>query len=168
MSRSPVLLLAMLLILLISSTQTVFAREAPTVLGWVEEVAVMDAGLKMHAKIDTGADNSSINASGINYFTRQGARWVRFSIQNRQGMKTVMERPLVRVAQIKRKEGGYIERPVVNMDLCVGGQKVNSEVNLADRNHFKYLMLVGRSLLARRFLVDPESLYLTRPACVAA
>jgi hypothetical protein len=78
-----------------------------------------------------------------------------------------MERPLVRITQIKRKEGGYIERPVVNMDLCVAGQKVNSEVNLADRNHFKYMMLVGRSLLAKRFLVDPESLYLTHPTCAS-
>jgi hypothetical protein len=93
--------------------------------------------------------------------------WGHFVIQNRQGIQTVMERPLVRITQIKRKEGGYIERPVVSMDLCVAGQKVNSEVNLADRNHFKYMMLVGRSLLAKRFLVDPESLYLTHPTCVS-
>jgi len=150
------------------SAGSAFAKDAPTVLGWVEEVAVMNTGLRMNAKIDTGADNSSVNATGINYFTRQGTRWVRFILQNRQGVKTVMESPLVRIAQIKRKEGGYIERPVVNMELCVAGQKVISEVNLADRNHFKYLMLVGRSLLAKRFLVDPESLYLTHPTCVSA
>lgn len=168
MNRLPVLLLSILLMVLMFSTGSAFAKEAPTVLGWVEEVAVMNTDLRMHAKIDTGADNSSINATGINYFTRQGAKWVRFAIQNRQGVKTIMERPLVRITQIKRKEGGYIERPVVNMDLCLAGQRVNSEVNLSDRNHFRYLMLVGRSLLAKRFLVDPVGLYLTHPTCVAA
>lgn len=166
MSRLPVLLLGMLLMLI--STQATFAQEAPTVLGWVEEVAVMNTGLRMNAKIDTGADNSSINATGIGYFTRQGAKWVRFKLQNRQGVQTILERPLIRVAQIKLKEGGFIKRPVVNLGLCVAGQKLNAEVNLANRGHFKYLMLVGRSLMAKRFLVDPESLHLTHPTCAAA
>jgi hypothetical protein len=133
----------------------------------VEEVAVMDTDLKLNAKIDTGADNSSLNATSITYFLQDGARWVRFNIQNRKGDQVALELPLVRVAQIKRKEGGYIERPVVSMNLCVAGQKVNTEVNLADRNHFKYLMLVGRSLMAKRFLVDPESMYITRPTCTS-
>jgi hypothetical protein len=133
----------------------------------VEEVAVMNTGLKIDAKIDTGADNSSINASSIAYFNQDGARWVRFNIQNRKGDRIAMERPLVRVAQIKRKEGGYIERPVVSMNLCVAGQQVNTEVNLANRDHFKYLMLVGRSLMAKRFLVDPESMHITHPICAS-
>jgi len=158
----------MLLMLLGSTAGTAFAKEPPAVLGWVEEVAVMNTGLTLHAKIDTGADNSSINATNIAYFLHDGIKWVRFNILNRKGEHVAMERPLLRVAQIKRKEGGYIERPVVNMDICVAGQKVNTEVNLADRNHFKYFMLVGRSLLAKRFLVDPEGLYLTHPTCVAA
>jgi hypothetical protein len=133
----------------------------------VEEVAIMNTGLNIDAKIDTGADNSSINASSIVYFDQDGARWVRFNIQNRKGNQVAMERPLVRVAQIKRKEGGYIERPVVSMNLCVAGQQVNTEVNLANRDHFKYLMLVGRSLMAKRFLVDPESMHITQPTCTA-
>ena len=164
MNRSP-MLLTILLTSLFFSVGTAKAEKLPAVLGWVEEVAVMSTGLSLQAKIDTGADNSSINASGINYFIREGARWVHFVINNRKGDKIVMERPLVRLAQIKRKEGGYIERPVVNLNLCLAGQKVNTEVNLADRNHFKYLMLVGRSLMTKRFLVDPNRMYITQPTC---
>lgn len=144
------------------------SAESPTTLGWIERVAIADTPLVMHAKIDTGADHSSINASDITYTSHHGQAWVRFSIHDRNGVKTAIERPLLRVGQIKRKEGGHIERPVVMMDLCVAGQQVKAEVNLANREHFKYQLLVGRSLMARRFVVDPERTYITQPACAAS
>lgn len=142
------------------------ADRSPAILGWVEQVAILDAAITLPAKIDTGADNSSINASAINYITRNGADWVRFTLKDSTGTQTTLERPLVRRGQIKRKEGGFIERPVITMSLCLAGQRVDTEVNLADRNHFNYPMLVGRSLLSRRFLVDAERKNLTRPNCV--
>jgi len=142
--------------------------EPTAILGWVEKVAILDTGLVMHAKIDTGADNSSINASNIDYFTRDGETLVRFKIKGNTGAPVAMERPLVRVGQIKRKEGGYIERPVVTLGFCIAGQIVDTEVNLANRNHFNYPVLIGRSVMARRFLVDSERTYITRPTCIAS
>lgn len=141
--------------------------EVPAILGWVEEVTILDTGLVLPAKIDTGADNSSIHASAISYVTHDGNPWVRFTLRDRAGAEVVMERPLIRLGQIKRKEGGYLERPVVSLGLCVAGQRVTAEVNLADRKHFTYPMLVGRSLMVRRFVVDPNRMYVTRPACAA-
>lgn len=159
--------LTVLLAILASGTGTVLAADQGTTLGWVEQVAIQNTGLIMHAKIDTGADNSSINASGIGYFERNGGTWVRFNLRDRSGAHITMERPLVRLGHIKRKEGGHIERPVVTLGLCVAGQMVDAEVNLAKRDHFKYQMLVGRSLMAHRFLVDPVRTYITQPACAA-
>jgi hypothetical protein len=158
--------LALLLAMLASGT--VLAADQATTLGWVEQVTIQDTGLVMHAKIDTGADNSSINASGIDYFSRGGDTWVRFELHDRTGAQVTMERPLVRLGHIKRKEGGHIERPVVTLGLCVAGQLVDAEVNLARRDHFRYQLLVGRSLMAHRFLVDPVRTYITRPNCAAA
>lgn len=168
MNRTTLKPQAVLLSILLACVGTIQAAAAPMTLGWVERVGVINTGLVMNAKIDTGADNSSINASSIDYVTRDGSTWVRFKIQDQNGTGIALERPLVRIGQIKRKEGGYLERPVVTLDLCVAGQMVNAEVNLADRDHFKYPMLVGRSLMARRFLVDPERTYITQPACAAS
>ena len=168
MNRAPLMTLAVLLATLASGVGTAHAEDRTAILGWVEKVAIADTGLIMHAKIDTGADNSSINASGIDYVKRDGNTWVRFKLKDRTGNQITLERPLVRVGQIKRKEGGYIERPVVTLGLCVAGQMVDAEVNLADRDHFQYPVLVGRSLMARRFLVDPERTYLTQPGCSAS
>lgn len=168
MKRATTMQLSVLLATMLSTIGTVQAAESPSILGWIEKVAVLNSSLVMHAKVDTGADNSSINASAIDYVTRDGRDIVRFKLKDRSGAEVVMERPLVRVSQIKRKEGGYIERPVVTMGFCVGGKMVDAEVNLADRNHFKYQMLVGRSLMARRFVVDPERTYITQPTCTAS
>lgn len=167
-NRIQLLRLALLLATLAPGVGVATSDEPVPVLGWVEQVAILDTGLVMHAKIDTGADNSSINASGIDYVSRNGKTLVSFKLSDNTGTLVSMERPLLRVGQIKRKEGGYIERPVVSLGFCIAGRRIDAEVNLADRGHFNYPVLIGRSVMARRFLVDPERTYITRPACVAS
>ena len=144
---------------------TVQADNSLAVLGWLEKVTILEAGIILTAKIDTGADNSSVNASDFKYITRDKSNWIRFTLKDNIGAQISIERPLLRVGKIKRKEGGYIERPVVSLGFCIARQQVNVEVNLADRAHFNYPVLVGRSLMARRFLVDPDRSYLTQPTC---
>ena len=165
MNRFKLTLLSVCFLTSLSALPAAWAESDPAILGWIEEVAITDAKLILPAKIDTGADNSSIHATDIEYVTREGNTWVRFKLQDRAGAMVNMERQLIRMGQVKRKEGGFIERPVVHMRFCVAGQRVNAEVNLADRHHFKFPVLVGRSLLARRFLVNPDRSYLTQPIC---
>ena len=147
MNRLKLTLFSLCVVMSLSTLQAARADTNPAILGWIEPVAITDANLILPAKIDTGADNSSIHASDIHYVTRDGNTWVQFKLQDRTGTPVNMERQLIRMGYIKRKEGGFIERPVVNLGFCVAGQKVNAEVNLADRKHFQYPMLVGRSLL---------------------
>ena len=164
MNRRPLFMIAMFLTTLFGAGTTQ-ADKPPGILGWVEEIAIPDAGMVLRAKIDTGADHSSIHASEIYYFMRQGSTWVRFKLQGQTGTQIAMERPLIRIGQIKKKEGGVIARPVVSLGICVAGQQLEAEINLADRNHFTYPMLVGRSLMVQRFLVDPDRTYITKPFC---
>ena len=168
MSRAQLVRLVVLLATLAPGVGIAQSDELIPVLGWVEKVAILDTGLILQAKIDTGADNSSINASNIDYVTRDGETLVRFKVKDNTGAIVSMERPLVRVGQIKRKEGGYIERPVVSLGFCIAGRMIDAEVNLADRDHFNYPVLIGRSVMARRFLVDPERTYITQPTCAAS
>jgi len=133
--------------------------------GWIERVALTSDALQMEAKVDTGADYSSVHADGVRYFDRDGSRWVEFALYDQQGKHYLLQRPLERVARIKKKTGGALERPVVVLDLCIGGVRHQAQFNLAERGHFKYPLLLGRDFLKDRFLVDSSHKYLLTPAC---
>lgn len=132
--------------------------------GIVETVRLDPGNLTLEAKIDTGADDSSLDARDIEIFPRNGEKWVRFSVPLRDGSKT-MELPLVRMTKTKRADAPSAKRPVVRITVCLGTLAVPANVNLTDRAGLKYRMLIGRSVLAGRMLVDPQHKNLTKPRC---
>jgi hypothetical protein len=134
-------------------------------IGWVERVGITDDGFQLHAKIDTGADNSAINAPDLEFFERDGVRWVRFSLLNREGRNITLARPLVKKVRIKRNGNGGERRWVVKLGLCIGNVYKVVNVNLGGRDRHKYQMLVGRSFLAGSFLVDSSLKYTKDPGC---
>ena len=48
--------------------------------GYLERAMLVEATLEMEAKLDTGADNSSLNATDLEFFDREGKPWVRFTV----------------------------------------------------------------------------------------
>lgn len=132
--------------------------------GVVETVRLDPGNLTLEAKIDTGADESSLDARDIRLIERNGEKWVRFTVPLRRGPKT-LELPFVRMMEIKRANAPSAERPVVRMTVCLGKLAVPANVNLTDRSGLAYRMLIGRSILAGRALVDPEHENLTKPRC---
>jgi hypothetical protein len=135
------------------------------IVGWIERVAITADRLTMDAKVDTGADFSSVHADAISYFMRDSTRWVEFTLRDRNANTLRLSRPLERMARIKKKTQGYQERPVVVLEICVGDAQHPVEVNLARRGHFRYPLLLGRNFLESRFLVDPGAKYLLEPDC---
>ncbi len=113
----------------------------------------------IHAKLDTGAENSSLHAPQLHWLKRSHEDWVCFSVTDRDGNSVKMERPVVRRARIKRHAGRSLERPVVLLDICVGSLHKQVEVNLVDRGKFQYLLLLGRSFLAGNLVVDSARRY---------
>jgi hypothetical protein len=139
--------------------------EGKTVIGWVERVSVAGNTLVMDAKVDTGADYSSVHADDIRHFVREDRRWIEFALRGRDGSTEILQRPLLRTSRIKTKPPGLEERPVVMLEICVGGSKRLAQVNLAQRRHFKYPLLLGRDFLGADYLVDPDSQHLLDPRC---
>lgn len=137
-------------------------------LGWVEKVKITPGELVLQAKIDTGADHSSLNASHFEEFERNGKKWVRFEISNRYGKSTVLERQIVGYTKIKRQAKPSQKRMVITLGICIGETYMESEVNLVDRTKFDYHMLIGRSYLAGNFVVDPAITYTISPTCKGA
>ena len=63
--------------------------------GWVECAVLASSGIEMIAKLDSGADNSSLNVAGLFEFKRDGSNFIRFDIVNYKGQKEVIEAEVV-------------------------------------------------------------------------
>ena len=50
------------------------------ILGWIEKVEILPENFSLSAKIDTGADHSSLNVSNPTHFMKGQEKWIRFSI----------------------------------------------------------------------------------------
>lgn len=155
--------LLLLAILLMGNSNYVNAKP---VIGWIETVKITKDGYEMIAKIDTGADYSSINVLNVTKFTKNGMRWVEFTIRSKAGKKVVLSKKILRYVRIKMKNrNGFQRRVVVNMTLCLGTTSKLTQVNLVDRSRYKYQLLIGRSFLRNSFLVDSSFKNLARNNC---
>lgn len=134
------------------------------VIGWIEKVS-LEEGLVIDAKVDTGAEYSSINITNHELFKIQGQPWIRFILAEPEGGNVTIERRIVRYAKVKRKGYRAQVRPVVELSFCLGQISKSVQVNLVDRSQFEYRMLVGRSFLAGDFIVDPAIKFTTQPTC---
>lgn len=157
----------LLLFTLIYCTYVTAETVTPMTIGWVETVRILPEEFDLQAKIDTGADNSSLGIIKIIEFIRDGRKWIRFTVRNNKGQTQVFERPFERYALIKPKQTGLIKRPVVNILLCIGDRMFLTPVNLTERKKFAYQLLIGRSFLQHGFLVSSSSKLTTTPDCIS-
>lgn len=150
--------------LLVLSALHVFASELSRA-GWIEKAVLYPQGFVLHAKLDTGAQTSSLHAPDPEIITRDGKEWVRISVTNREIETVIIEAPVVRNAKIKRHFGNRQTRQVVLLDLCIGNVRKKEEVNLVDRSGLNYQLLVGRNFLKGALLVDSGKTYTLSPDC---
>ena len=135
-------------------------------LGYLETAYLGNLALQLRAKLDTGADSSSIHARDVEVYKR-GPRdsWVRFRVVGDGGRSIRYDQNVIRFVRIKTKTGGTIRRPVVRMPICVGGVAGSAEINLADRADFQFDALIGREFLAGRIVVDAGDQYIGDDTC---
>lgn len=150
--------------IVIASSAFAESRFEPRIMGWVENVRLFPGDMKIPAKLDTGARTSSVDVSALKSFWRNGQRWIRFRISNRNGKEHSFERPVVRVARVRRSQTKTVERPVVMLGLCIGSSYREVEVNLAVRSHLSYAMLIGRTSM-KGIVIDPAQKFTMDPAC---
>ena len=142
------------------------ADSGPDIFGWAEPVVLEEAGFRLEAKLDTGADTSSLDAIDIRRFRRKGVSWVRFTVEDHdRGDVVRLERPLLRRVRIKRHDGDSQRRSVISLTVCLGRHRREVEFSLIDRSQFDYPVLLGRSALAGLAIVDPDEVNLSEPDC---
>lgn len=137
------------------------------IVGRSTDVAILDEDIKITAKVDTGADSTSLDARNIEEFERGGEDWVRFETPlGDDGRSVMFERKIVKGVKILRSGSEGVRRHVVELSLCVGDFEHKTEVNLANRAGLQYRMLLGRGFLLKgHFLVNPAQDGAIKPAC---
>lgn len=132
------------------------------VVGSVEKVHIYPSDLVMDARIDTGAETSSIDARNIEEFERDGKAWVRFTLVDRKtNTPHTIELKAVRTVKILQSsvDQGHDKRVVVQLKVTLGDKTEVSEFTLTDREHMKYPVLIGRSALKDLIIVDVSGRY---------
>jgi len=139
-------------------------RAQQRVLGWREWVALPELGIEtIRAKVDSGARSSALHVDRFETFAQEGVEWVRFVIHPRErgtGLVRKCEAPVLDRRPVTDSGGRTTERIFIRTELLLAGQRYPIEMNLADRRAMLFPMLLGRTALAGRFLVDPERSFL--------
>lgn len=140
--------------------QTVEVKTKPSVkhplgiIGAVEPIYILPDKSPFQARIDTGAELSSVDVDEFHVFERDGVKWVSFTITHDvTGKKQTFEKKRHRRISIRRA-GKNESRPSIMLDVKFGGKIIKAEFTLAQREKFDYQVLVGRNILTGRAVVD--------------
>ncbi|AXN03393.1 ATP-dependent zinc protease [Vibrio anguillarum] len=134
------------------------------IVGWRETLSLPGLGIEqINAKVDTGARTSCLHAFKVESFTKEETLWVRFwihPVQRNNDKVTVCEAKVID-ERIVRDSGGHEEsRYVIQSDVSLGDQTWPIEITLTNRENMGFRMLLGRTAMHHRILVDPTKSFL--------
>lgn len=133
--------------------------------GWREWVTLPELGIdKIKAKIDTGARTSALHAFALRPFIDNGKNRIRFDIhpfQHDNNTVITCEADVIDKRLVTDSGGHEEERFVIFTPITIAGQTWAIEITLTERENMLFRMLLGRSALRKRFVVNPARSFLT-------
>lgn len=134
--------------------------------GWREWVALPELGIdRIKTKVDTGARTSALHAFELDPYHAPSGRRVRFWIHPLQDdLSKVVECDAAVVDErMVTDSGGHREkRLVIETQLRIANLAWPIEMTLTNRDTMKFRMLLGRTAMRRRILVNPSVSYRTK------
>ena len=146
-------------ILLFAITGMTHAAEKEIPIGTVEDVILLPWGVKLPARIDTGAAKSSLDAQKLTVLDRMAE----FRLPEKYGGPR-LKLPIVEWRHVRTNKG-LKRRPVVEIELCIGPKRLRTLVALDKRTTITYPFLVSRNILKGNFFVDVKRKHLAPPKC---
>lgn len=140
--------------------------DSKLLIGSVEKVGLIPSEWWFDARIDSGAATSSLDAREITVFERDGKRWVKFFLLDRENdKKLAIELPVKRMVKILQASNEESERrAVVEFQVTLGDIEQLVEFTLSDRAHLEYPILIGRNVLKDLMLVDVSKKFIAQPS----
>lgn len=136
------------------------AQLEKTVIGSEELVFLDNLKQQYKARIDTGATTSSLNATNIVEFERDGKKWVRFNFSKALNNSHIIEAKVARTILIRQANNSKpTRRPIIELPVQLGDIKTLTEFTLADRSHMTFPVLLGRTFLKDIAVVDVARTY---------
>lgn len=132
--------------------------------GWREWFSLPELGLThIKAKIDTGAKTSCLHAFEVDAYTENGVDMVRFFMHPVQKNTRIVQECNAKIIDQREvsDSGGHKElRYVIITKLKLPDTSWDIEVTLTNRDTMAFRMLLGRTAMEGRMLVDPRASFL--------
>ncbi len=134
-------------------------------IGNLEKVQIgEDRDLQFYAKIDSGAESSSIHAKNISTFERVEngfpVLYVKFETIDSNSLHKVLVRPIVKVDEVRSALGSNF-RYFIREKVWIGDSFYYVNVNLADRSRLKRKFLIGKNILDENYIINTSAVSLT-------
>ncbi len=135
-------------------------------IGWREWVSFPDLGVdQIKAKIDTGARSSALHAFDIQcYKTKTGilrAKFILHPLQRNNKYCIPCHADVIDQRYVKSSSGQKELRTTILTNLQMGERVWPIEITLTNRDSMGFRLLIGRTALRKKFLVDPQRSYLS-------
>lgn len=115
----------------------------------------------MKAKVDTGARSSSLHAFDVEVAETAGV--VRFAVHPLQDDDLTVvpcTAELVELREVRSSNGEAEVRPVIRTTAVIAGSPFEVELTLTRRDEMGFRMLLGRSAIRGRYVVDVSRSFL--------